>query len=233
MEMPERPICAASLYIKDAARNCRHGVSITTDRCTRPPPSKTERVINRPRSLKRYPSFATHKNHHSFQGRLIIACIRAKRIMSSETRQAVPGCGETNSLQTYYTGVRRLNKELNLCSLIDRKAAYAPDETAIHFEGPPLGYVSLNRRTDRIARAFNQLGVQGGRPDSDPQLQHADFSGAAMSMRKQRPILSRSRTAPTQASLSAQHGAASSTLLASRSLSDRAQMPGGRECRGS
>lgn len=63
MEMPERPICAASLYIKDAARNCLRGVSITTDRCTRPQPNSTERVINRPRSLKQYPLFATHENH--------------------------------------------------------------------------------------------------------------------------------------------------------------------------
>ncbi|MBH5398923.1 AMP-binding protein [Bradyrhizobium sp. CNPSo 4010] len=52
---------------------------------------------------------------------------------------------------------------MDLCTLIERNAAYTPGKTAIHFEGKSLSYASLNRRIERIARAFkSQLGVQRG-----------------------------------------------------------------------
>ncbi|MCP3441359.1 class I adenylate-forming enzyme family protein [Bradyrhizobium sp. CCGUVB14] len=52
---------------------------------------------------------------------------------------------------------------MDLCSLIERNAAFAPNKPAIHFEGETLSYADLNRRIDRAARAMkNELGVNRG-----------------------------------------------------------------------
>ncbi|WP_183246749.1 AMP-binding protein [Bradyrhizobium sp. cir1] len=126
-----------------------------------------------------------------------------------------------------------MNRSLDLCSLIDRNATYARDKTAIHFEEQPLSYVSLNRQTERIARAFNQLGVQQGERIAILSFSRPNFLRLQWSMSKHRPILSRSRTGRNQASLSASPRRSKFSIVASRSLSDRVQMSGGRGCRGS
>nr|WP_271586559.1 AMP-binding protein [Bradyrhizobium sp. CCBAU 53415] len=74
----------------------------------------------------------------------------------------------------------------------------------MHFEGQTLSYVSLNRQTERIARAFNsQLGVQSSDRIAILSFNRPDYLVLQWSMGKHRPILSRSRTAPNQPSLSA------------------------------
>ncbi|WP_027584535.1 long-chain-fatty-acid--CoA ligase [Bradyrhizobium sp. Ai1a-2] len=52
---------------------------------------------------------------------------------------------------------------MNLCTLIERNAAFAPDKPAIHFEGDTLSYAAFNRRIEQVARALKgQLGVERG-----------------------------------------------------------------------
>ncbi|WP_375779265.1 class I adenylate-forming enzyme family protein [Bradyrhizobium sp. ma5] len=52
---------------------------------------------------------------------------------------------------------------MDLCTLIERNAAYAPDKAAIHFEGLTLSYADFNQRIERVSRALkNQLGVERG-----------------------------------------------------------------------
>ncbi|MCP3460628.1 class I adenylate-forming enzyme family protein [Bradyrhizobium sp. CCGUVB23] len=52
---------------------------------------------------------------------------------------------------------------MDLCTLIERNAAFAPNKPAIHFEGETLSYADLNRRIGRAARAMkNELGVNRG-----------------------------------------------------------------------
>ena len=52
---------------------------------------------------------------------------------------------------------------MDLCSLIDRNAAFAPDKTAIAFEGERLSYAAFAARIERTATALNQqLGVGRG-----------------------------------------------------------------------
>lgn len=52
---------------------------------------------------------------------------------------------------------------MDLCSLIDRNAAFAPDKTAIAFEGERLSYRALTARIERTATALKQqLGVGRG-----------------------------------------------------------------------
>ncbi|MGY4378047.1 acyl-CoA synthetase (AMP-forming)/AMP-acid ligase II [Bradyrhizobium sp. i1.3.6] len=52
---------------------------------------------------------------------------------------------------------------MDLCSLIDRNAAFAPDKTAIAFEGERLSYAALAARIERTATALKQeLGVGRG-----------------------------------------------------------------------
>jgi fatty-acyl-CoA synthase len=52
---------------------------------------------------------------------------------------------------------------VDLCSLIDRNAAFAPDKTAIAFEGERLSYAALAGRIERTATALKQeLGVGRG-----------------------------------------------------------------------
>ncbi|MGY4319632.1 class I adenylate-forming enzyme family protein [Bradyrhizobium sp. JR3.5] len=52
---------------------------------------------------------------------------------------------------------------MDLCTLVERNAAYAPDKAAIRFEGQTLSYASLTRRIERVARALkSQLGVERG-----------------------------------------------------------------------
>lgn len=52
---------------------------------------------------------------------------------------------------------------MDLCSLIDRNAAFAPDKTAIAFEGERLSYGALAARVERTATALKQeLGVGRG-----------------------------------------------------------------------
>ncbi len=73
---------------------------------------------------------------------------------------------------------------MDLCSLIDRNAAFAPDKTAIAFEGERLSYARVRRahRTDRH-------GVEAGarrrprRPRRDPEPEPAGLSGPALRMR--------------------------------------------------
>ncbi|WP_091966841.1 AMP-binding protein [Bradyrhizobium shewense] len=126
-----------------------------------------------------------------------------------------------------------MNNKSDLCSLLERNAAYAPDKTAVHFEGQTLSYVSLNRQTERIARLQSQLGVRRGDRIAILSFSRPNYLGMQWSMRKHRPIISRSRTARNRASISASPRRGKFSIVASRSLSDRVQMPGGRECRGS
>jgi fatty-acyl-CoA synthase len=52
---------------------------------------------------------------------------------------------------------------VDLCSLIDRNAAFAPDKTAIAFEGKQLSYAAFAARIERTATALKQeLGVSRG-----------------------------------------------------------------------
>ncbi|XIA67798.1 class I adenylate-forming enzyme family protein [Bradyrhizobium sp. TZ2] len=52
---------------------------------------------------------------------------------------------------------------MDLCTLIERNAAFAPDKPAIHFEGEILSYAAFNRRVEQVARALkSQLGVERG-----------------------------------------------------------------------
>ena len=52
---------------------------------------------------------------------------------------------------------------MDLCSLIDRNAAFAPDKTAIAFEGGRLSYAAFAARIERIASALkNEFGVGRG-----------------------------------------------------------------------
>ncbi|MGY8668929.1 AMP-binding protein [Bradyrhizobium sp. UFLA05-109] len=50
---------------------------------------------------------------------------------------------------------------MDLCTLIERNAAFAPNRPAIHFEGETLSYADLSGRIDRAARAMKfALGVK-------------------------------------------------------------------------
>ena len=52
---------------------------------------------------------------------------------------------------------------MDLCHLIDRNAAFAPDKPAIHFEGGSLSYAAFAARIERAASALKtQLGVGRG-----------------------------------------------------------------------
>jgi fatty-acyl-CoA synthase len=52
---------------------------------------------------------------------------------------------------------------VDLCHLIDRNAAFAPDKPAIHFEGGSLSYAAFAARIERAASALKtQLGVGRG-----------------------------------------------------------------------
>jgi fatty-acyl-CoA synthase len=52
---------------------------------------------------------------------------------------------------------------VDLCSLIDRNAAFAPDKPAIHFEGRSLSYAVFAERIERAASALKaELGVGRG-----------------------------------------------------------------------
>jgi fatty-acyl-CoA synthase len=52
---------------------------------------------------------------------------------------------------------------VDLCSLIERSAAFAPDKPAIHFEGETQSYAAFAHRIERTARALKaELGVGRG-----------------------------------------------------------------------
>jgi fatty-acyl-CoA synthase len=52
---------------------------------------------------------------------------------------------------------------VDLCSLIERNAAFAPNKPALHFEGTTLGYAALVARIEQTARALkSELGINGG-----------------------------------------------------------------------
>lgn len=52
---------------------------------------------------------------------------------------------------------------LDLCTLIERNAAHAPDKAAIRFEGHTLSYAGFNRRIGWVAHALkSQLGIERG-----------------------------------------------------------------------
>jgi fatty-acyl-CoA synthase len=52
---------------------------------------------------------------------------------------------------------------VDLCSLIERNAAFTPDKPAIRFEGKTLSYAALNARVEQTARALkSELGVSRG-----------------------------------------------------------------------
>ncbi|WP_192178391.1 class I adenylate-forming enzyme family protein [Mesorhizobium amorphae] len=52
---------------------------------------------------------------------------------------------------------------MDLCTLIDRNAAFAPDKPAIRFEGESLSYAALGQRIEQTARALSTgLGVNKG-----------------------------------------------------------------------
>ena len=52
---------------------------------------------------------------------------------------------------------------MDLCSLIDRNAAFSPDKTAIAFEGERLSYAAFADRIERTATALKQeFGVGRG-----------------------------------------------------------------------
>ncbi|MFK4381111.1 hypothetical protein ABIA40_000519 [Bradyrhizobium sp. USDA 223] len=64
-----------------------------------------------------------------------------------------------------------MNSELDFSTLVEQKATCTPDKTAIHLERKTPGYVILNRRIERIARAFeSQFGVQRGGRIKMPRL---------------------------------------------------------------
>ncbi|MCG5486785.1 MAG: AMP-binding protein [Sinorhizobium meliloti] len=45
---------------------------------------------------------------------------------------------------------------MDLCTLIDRNAAFSPNKPAIHFDGETLSYATLRRRIEQAARALNK-----------------------------------------------------------------------------
>jgi fatty-acyl-CoA synthase len=52
---------------------------------------------------------------------------------------------------------------VDLCTLIERNAAFAPDKPAIRFEGDTLSYADFNARIEQAARALkSELGVNRG-----------------------------------------------------------------------
>ncbi|WFU54564.1 long-chain fatty acid--CoA ligase [Bradyrhizobium pachyrhizi] len=52
---------------------------------------------------------------------------------------------------------------MNLCTLIERNAAFAPDKPAIRFDGQTLSYAAFNQRIEYIARALqSELGIDKG-----------------------------------------------------------------------
>ncbi|KRR06482.1 acid--CoA ligase [Bradyrhizobium jicamae] len=52
---------------------------------------------------------------------------------------------------------------MDLCTLIERNAAFAPEKPAIHFEGETLSYARFNQAIEQAARALkSQLGVEKG-----------------------------------------------------------------------
>ncbi len=52
---------------------------------------------------------------------------------------------------------------MDLCSLIERNAAFAPEKPAIHFEGQTLSYAAVNGRIEQTARALkSEFGVRRG-----------------------------------------------------------------------
>ncbi|HSE37347.1 acid--CoA ligase [Bradyrhizobium lablabi] len=52
---------------------------------------------------------------------------------------------------------------VDLCTLIERNAAFSPDKPAIHFEGQTLSYASFNQKIEQVASALkSQLGVERG-----------------------------------------------------------------------
>ena len=52
---------------------------------------------------------------------------------------------------------------MDLCTLIERNAAFAPDKAAIHFEGATLSYAALNARIEQAAKALKSaFGVNRG-----------------------------------------------------------------------
>ncbi|KWV54667.1 acid--CoA ligase [Bradyrhizobium macuxiense] len=52
---------------------------------------------------------------------------------------------------------------MNLCTLIERNASFAPDKPAIHFDGETLSYAAFHQRIEHVARALqSQLGVEKG-----------------------------------------------------------------------
>src|SRR6266581_2971604 len=52
---------------------------------------------------------------------------------------------------------------VDLCSLIERNAAFAPEKPAIHFEGQTLSYAAVNGRIEQTARALkSEFGVRRG-----------------------------------------------------------------------
>jgi fatty-acyl-CoA synthase len=52
---------------------------------------------------------------------------------------------------------------VDLCSLIERNAAFAPDRPALHFEGNTLSYAAFAHRIEQTARALkSELGVNRG-----------------------------------------------------------------------
>ena len=52
---------------------------------------------------------------------------------------------------------------MDLCSLIERNAAFAPDKAAVHFEGETLSYAAFNGRIEQTARALkSELGIGRG-----------------------------------------------------------------------
>jgi fatty-acyl-CoA synthase len=52
---------------------------------------------------------------------------------------------------------------VDLCSLIERNAAFAPDKPALRFEGTTLSYAAFNARIQQTARALkSELGVSRG-----------------------------------------------------------------------
>jgi fatty-acyl-CoA synthase len=52
---------------------------------------------------------------------------------------------------------------VDICTLIERNAAFAPDKSAVHFEGETLSYAAFNARIEQAARALkSELGVSRG-----------------------------------------------------------------------
>jgi fatty-acyl-CoA synthase len=52
---------------------------------------------------------------------------------------------------------------VDLCSLIERNAAFAPDKAAVHFEGETLSYAAFSARIEQTARALKSaLGIGRG-----------------------------------------------------------------------